>query len=77
MGEDCTAPTGNKSHWSPPREVDVRELLNGIFYVLSEGCRWRSLPHDELLPEVSEAMIYIVMIRLMLRRLAQSETATS
>ncbi len=29
-----------------PREVDLRELLNGIFYVLSEGCRWRSLPHD-------------------------------
>jgi transposase len=24
----------------------MRELLNGIFYVLSEGCRWRSLPHD-------------------------------
>jgi len=29
-----------------PREVDVREVLNAIRYVLREGCRWRSLPHD-------------------------------
>ncbi|WP_233222838.1 IS5 family transposase [Chroococcidiopsis sp. CCALA 051] len=29
-----------------PRQVDLREILNGIFYVLSEGCRWRALPHD-------------------------------
>jgi len=29
-----------------PRQVDLREILNGVFYVLSEGCRWRALPHD-------------------------------
>ncbi len=29
-----------------PREVDFREILNGIFYVLHEGCTWRALPHD-------------------------------
>ena len=29
-----------------PRQVDLREILNAIFYVLSEGCRWRALPHD-------------------------------
>ena len=29
-----------------PRKYDVREVLNGILYVNSEGCRWRSLPHD-------------------------------
>lgn len=29
-----------------PREVDLREILNGIFYVLREGCSWRALPHD-------------------------------
>lgn len=29
-----------------PRQVDLREILNGIFDVLSEGCRWRALPHD-------------------------------
>lgn len=29
-----------------PREVDLREILNGLFYVLREGCSWRALPHD-------------------------------
>ncbi|MCM0594498.1 MAG: IS5 family transposase [Gloeotrichia echinulata DEX184] len=29
-----------------PREVDVWEVLNAIFYVLYEGCRWRALPGD-------------------------------
>lgn len=28
------------------REVDMWEVLNGIFYVLVEGVRWRSLPGD-------------------------------
>ncbi|MBD2247483.1 IS5 family transposase [Nostoc sp. FACHB-888] len=28
------------------REVDIWEVLNGIFYVLVEGVRWRSLPSD-------------------------------
>jgi putative transposase len=29
-----------------PRSVDIWDILNAIFYVLCEGCRWRSLPHD-------------------------------
>jgi len=29
-----------------PRQVDLREIINGIFYVLHEGCTWRALPHD-------------------------------
>lgn len=28
-----------------PRSDD-REVLNGIFYVLSTGCRWKDMPHD-------------------------------
>jgi transposase len=28
------------------RTVDIREVLNGIFYVLSTGCQWRALPKD-------------------------------
>ena len=28
------------------RSVDVREVLNGIFYVLSTGCQWEALPKD-------------------------------
>ena len=26
------------------RTVDVREVLNGILYVLATGCQWRALP---------------------------------
>ena len=29
-----------------PRSVDLREICNGIFYVLRAGCAWRLLPHD-------------------------------
>ena len=29
-----------------PREVEIWEVFNAIFYVLCEGCRWRSLPGD-------------------------------
>ena len=28
------------------REVDIREVLNGIMYVLSTGCQWRYIPRD-------------------------------
>jgi putative transposase len=29
-----------------PREGDMREVLNAIFYVLKSGCQWDMLPHD-------------------------------
>ncbi len=29
-----------------PRKHSIRELLNGIFYVIRTGCQWRYLPHD-------------------------------
>lgn len=29
-----------------PREVDMWEVLNAIFYILVEGVRWRALPGD-------------------------------
>ncbi len=28
------------------RTVDVREVVNGLMYVLSTGCQWRALPKD-------------------------------
>jgi transposase len=28
------------------RSVDVREVANAIFYLLSTGCQWRALPKD-------------------------------
>ena len=29
-----------------PRTVDMREIINGILYVLRSGCTWRMMPHD-------------------------------
>jgi len=31
-----------------PRQVNLREVLNGIFYILCGGCTWRMMPHDFL-----------------------------
>ena len=28
------------------RTVDVREVVNGLMYVLSTGCQWRAVPKD-------------------------------
>jgi transposase len=33
-------PGGNR------RSVNVREVMNGIMYVLSTGCQWRAVPKD-------------------------------
>ena len=29
-----------------PREVDLCDVLNAIFYLNREGCSWRAIPHD-------------------------------
>src|SRR4051794_16541620 len=29
-----------------PRSVDLREVLNGILYIVRGGCAWRMMPHD-------------------------------
>jgi putative transposase len=29
-----------------PRKVDMREVVNALFYRNREGCTWRALPHD-------------------------------
>jgi len=40
-----------------PRDVNVREVLNAIFYVLSTGCQWNALPSD--LPPKSTIYDYL------------------
>src|SRR3954466_4461164 len=29
-----------------PRTVDLREVVDAVFYLLRTGCQWRQLPHD-------------------------------
>jgi transposase len=40
-----------------PRTVNLREVVNAIFYVLSTGCQWQALPKD--LPPKSTAWDYL------------------
>jgi transposase len=64
--------TGGAEMWKPehrraaerrglryPSEVNVREVLNAIFYVLSTGCQWQALPKD--LPPKSTAHSYFML----------------
>src|SRR5262245_48899412 len=46
-------PGGNK------RTVDVREVMNGVMYVLSTDCEWRALPKD--LPPKSTVHDYFIL----------------
>jgi transposase len=46
-------------HGGRKRHVDVREVLNGIFYVLGTGCQWRALPKD--LPPRSTVHDYLML----------------
>jgi transposase len=39
-----------------PLEIERREIVNGILYVLRSGCPWRMLPHD--LPNWSTVYLY-------------------
>lgn len=44
-------------HGGRRRTVNVREVLNAVFYVLATGCQWRALPKD--LPPRSTANTYL------------------
>lgn len=46
-------------HGGRRRQVNVREVLNAIFYVLSTGCQWQALPKD--LPPKSTAHSYFML----------------
>ena len=41
------------------REVDVREVMNGVLYVLGTGCQWRAMPKD--LPPKSTVHDYFTL----------------
>lgn len=44
-------------HGGRPRSVNLREIMNGIMYVLSTGCQWRALPTD--LPPTTTVFCYL------------------
>ena len=46
-------------HGGRPRQVDEREVMNGVLYVLETGCQWRALPKD--LPPKSTVHEYLML----------------
>jgi transposase len=33
-------------HGGRPRKVNIREVINGLLYILGTGCQWRQIPKD-------------------------------
>ena len=54
-------PAKQNTQGGRPRQVDMREVLNTLFYLNRSGCQWDMLPHD-LLPK-STAYDYFVQWR--------------
>src|SRR5438132_11673320 len=48
--EPLIPPAKQSARGGHPRTVDMREVLNTIFYLNRSGCQWDMLPHD-LLPK--------------------------
>jgi putative transposase len=48
--EPMIPPAKQSPRGGRPRKVDMREVLNTLFYLNRSGCQWEMLPHD-LLPK--------------------------
>ncbi len=59
MGADRTVDSAGQARGGRRREVDVREVMNGVLYVLETGCQWRALPKD--LPPKSTVHDYLML----------------
>ena len=38
------------------RTVDVRQIVNGLLYILSTGCQWRALPQGPAAQELGQRL---------------------
>jgi len=47
MGNNCPSfENSPSSKAGRPIELDLREIINAILYLIHTGCQWRELPHD-------------------------------
>ena len=45
------------------RNVDVRDVVNGLMYILSTGCQWRAIPKDlslPFIPSIAETLEFCI-----------------
>src|SRR3954452_18685027 len=59
MGADCTADPAGKSGGGKGTVI-MREVVNGLMYILSTGCQWRAIPKD--LPPKSSVYDYFDLL---------------
>ena len=45
LKKELPQPKNNTNKGGRP-SIDLKEIINAIFYVLKEGCSWRAMPHD-------------------------------
>jgi Putative transposase of IS4/5 family (DUF4096) len=57
------------------RRVNLREMVNGVMYILSTGCQWRYLPKD--LPPRSTVHDYLGLWNWMARLIGSITSSTS
>ncbi len=62
-------------HGGRNRQVDEREVVNGIMYILSTGCQWRAIPKD--LPPRSTIYDYLEAMTQARKSRAASVTSLS
>lgn len=46
MGAAAPLLESPRSKGGRPRDYELREIVNALFYYLKNGCTWRDLPHD-------------------------------
>ena len=54
--------TARRKKTGRPR-ADMKEVVDGILYVLSTGCRWRDLPHDYQVSYITCYRYFLYWIR--------------
>ena len=45
LKKELPQPKNNTNKGGRP-SIDLKEIINAIFYVVKEGCSWRAMPHD-------------------------------
>ena len=45
LKKELPQPKNNTNKGGRP-SIDLKEIINAIFYVVKEGCSWRGMPHD-------------------------------
>jgi transposase len=66
-------PAKQRKRGGRPRKVDMREVLNTLFYLNRSGCQWDMLPHDLLPKEARQNNLSISLINVLRSALCRTQ----